>query len=163
MKLPRPRSTVRWLMAAVAVAALACDLEAWRRTAPSCRRKAARCVSAGRAHLWMALRHEELAALLRRHAAAHGGDDRFDLEQAASFARSARDERSRARRAMGRAGAFRWAATYPWAPLPPEPDEPGEFGGRAGEERLARAYLEEAGGPARAGPRSRGGRGPSGD
>ena len=124
MRVPLARYTVRRMMVAVAVVALACWLEMWRRRSPYCQHQAIRCASAQRSHLWLAESHERIAALYRRHPADPQAVARYDIEQSVFFTRAAWSERAKAKRAADRAEAFRRAAMYPWSPMPPEGDDP---------------------------------------
>jgi hypothetical protein len=124
MRVPRVRSTVRRMMVAVAVVALATRLEMWRRRSPYCHHQALRCASAGRSHLWLAESHERIAARYRRHPEDPQGVVRYDIEQSVLFMQAARSERAKARRSADRAEAFRRAARYPCSPMPPEGDDP---------------------------------------
>jgi hypothetical protein len=126
MKLSVPRVTVRRLMVAVAIAALAFEAEAWRRRYPYCQSRAARSAEIERSHLWMADSHEKIAALYRKRAADPRESARFNNEQAVIFARAARIERTKAKRAADRGRDYRRAALNPWLPIAPdEPDSAG--------------------------------------
>ena len=124
MRIPRVRFTVRRMMVAVAVVALAFRLEMWRRRSPYCRQQALRCASAGRSHLWLAGSHERIAALYRTRPADPQVVVRYDIEQSVLFSLGAWSERAKAKRAAERAEAFRRAAMYPWCTIPPERDDP---------------------------------------
>jgi hypothetical protein len=124
MRSPRLRFTVRRMMVAVAVVALVVWLERWCRRVPFCRQQAIRCASAQRSHLWLAGSHERIAALYRRHPADPQAVIRYDIEQSVLFTLGAWSERAKAKRAAGRAEAFRRAAMYPWCSMPPEGDDP---------------------------------------
>jgi hypothetical protein len=127
MKLRVPRFTVRRLMVAVAIAALAFEAESWRRRYPYCQSRAARSVEIEESHLWMADSHEKISALYRKRAADPRESARFNDEQAVIFARAARTERARAKRAADRGQAYRRAALYPWLPIAPDDPEPAGF------------------------------------
>ena len=124
MRVPRVRFTVRRMMVAVAVVALVVWLEMWRRRVPFCRQQALRCAAAQRSHLGLAGSHERIAALYRTHPADPQAVVRYDIEQSVIFTLGAWSERAKAKRAAGRAEAFRRAATYPWSPMPPEGGDP---------------------------------------
>src|ERR687893_39556 len=124
MRLPRVRFTVRRMMVAVAVVALVVWLERWRRRVPYCRQQALRCAAAQRSHLGLAGSHERIAALYRTHPADRQAVVRYDIEQSVIFTLGAWSERAKAKRAAGRAGAFRRAAMSPWCSIPPEGDDP---------------------------------------
>jgi hypothetical protein len=111
MKLPR--LTVRRLMVVVAVAAVVLWVESWHRRYAYCERNLARCASAEEFHLWMAAGHERITALYRKLAAGERGSVRYNTEQAAIFARAARDEQAEAKMAADRGKAFRRASIYP--------------------------------------------------
>jgi hypothetical protein len=127
MKLPVPRLTVRRMMVAVAITAVAFEAESWRRRYPYCQSRAARCVEIERSHLWMADSHEKISALYRKRAADPRESARFNNEQAAIFARAARGERAKAKRAADRAQVYRRAALYPWLAIAPVVDESAGF------------------------------------
>ena len=124
MRVPRVRFTVRRMMVAVAVMALAFWLEMWRRRSPYCKHQAIRCASAGRSHLWLAESHERIAALYRTHPAGPQAVVRYDIEQSVLFTQAAWSERAKAERASDRAEGFRRAAMYPWCSMPAEGDDP---------------------------------------
>jgi hypothetical protein len=75
----------------------------------------------------MADSHEKIAALYRKRAADPRESARFSNEQAAIFARAARAERAKARRAADRGQAYRRAAVYPWLAIEPDESEPAGF------------------------------------
>ena len=107
-------------MVAVAIMALAFEAEAWRRRYPYCQSRAARSVEIERSHLWMADSHEKIAALYRRRAADPRESARYNNEQAVIFARAARTERAKAKRAADRGTDYRRAALNPWLPITPD-------------------------------------------
>ena len=117
MKLRAPRFTVRRLMVAVAITALAVEAEAWRRRYLYCQSRAARSVEIERSHLWMADSHAKIAALYRKRAADPRESARFNNEQWVIFTTAARTERAKAKRAADRGQAYRRAALYPWLPI----------------------------------------------
>ena len=124
MRLPRVRFTVRRMMVAVAVVALAFWLEMWRRRAPYCRHQAVRCASAQRSHLWLAESHERIAALYRSASGGPAGR-RPVRHRAIGHLHPGGLERAGEGEAGGRrAEAFRRAAMYPWSSMPPEGDDP---------------------------------------
>ena len=127
MKRRVPRLTVRRMMVAVAIAALAFEAESWRRRYPYCQVRAERSFEGERWHLWMADSHEKISALYRKRAADPRESARFSNEQAAIFARAARAERAKARRAADRGQAYRRAAVYPWLAIEPDESEPAGF------------------------------------
>jgi hypothetical protein len=133
MKLPR--LTVRRLMVVVAVAAVVLWVESWHRRYAYCERNLARCASAEEFHLWMAAGHERITALYRKLAAGERGSVRYNTEQAAIFARAARDEQAEAKMAADRGKAFRRASIYPWLTLPPAEPETAGAGRVEPEER----------------------------
>ena len=98
------RFTVRRMMVAVAVVALAFWLEMWRRRVPFCRQQALRCAAAQRSHLGLAASHERIAALYRTHPADSKAVVRYDIEQSVIFTLGAR---ASGRRRSGRPGAPR--------------------------------------------------------
>src|SRR4051812_16865095 len=115
---PHVRFTVRRMMVAVAVIALALWLEMWRRRVPLCRQQALRCAAAQGSHLWLAESHERIAVLYRTHPVDPQAVVRYDIEQSVIYTRASWSERAKARRAADRAGAFRRAAMYPWSSMP---------------------------------------------
>jgi hypothetical protein len=124
MRLPRVRFTVRLMMAAVAVMALAFELELLRRRNGYSRHHAARCATAERFHLWMARSHRAVSFRYRSRAASDETGYHFLNEQAVLSSRAAMVERSRARRAADRGREFRRAAILPWDSIPPPEAEP---------------------------------------
>ena len=124
MRLPRVRMAVRRLLVAVAVAAVAAEAEVGRRRYPDCQSRAARCLSAQRAHLRLAASHERMAALYRQPPTDPQSAARYSIEQSVLYTSAAWSERAKAERAFGRAAAFRRAALCPWLPLPPGSNDP---------------------------------------
>ena len=68
----------------------------------------------------MADSHEKIAALYRKRAADPRESARFNNEQAVIFARAARNERAKAKRAADRGSDYRRAALNPWLPIVPD-------------------------------------------
>ena len=144
-------------MVAVAIFALAFELESWNRRNPYCQDNATRCASAERAHLWLAEGHERISALYRKHAADPRASVRYNNEQAAFFTRAARGERAESARAAERGEAFRRAARYPWVSIPPKEVDPMGFGRIDREGQPGKSGLNEGSNRDRDGPRSRDG------
>ena len=126
MRVPRLRFTMRRMMVAVAVVALATRLETWHRSSPYCRHQAIRCASAQETHVGLAGSQERISYLYRRHPAGPQAVVRYDIEQSDLFTQAAWSERAMAKRSADREGAFRRAAMYPWCSMPPEGDDPRE-------------------------------------
>jgi hypothetical protein len=124
MRLPRVRLSVRRMMVAVAVVAVAAEVEVWRRRYPYCRTQAARCASAHRAHLRLAQSHERIAALYSKPPTDPRAAARYSVEQSVFFIKAAWSERAKAKRASERAAAFRQAAMCPWLSVPPGGNDP---------------------------------------
>ncbi|WP_165075631.1 hypothetical protein [Paludisphaera rhizosphaerae] len=108
--------TVCRLMLLVAIVAMACELEVWRRRHPYCLDQAARYDAAAKGHLWLAESHDRMASRYRQPPA--------DLVQSAIYKSASWREQARAESAAEQGRAFRHAANYPWLALPPECVDP---------------------------------------
>jgi hypothetical protein len=124
MRRLRPRLSVSRLLIVVAIAALALEAELGRRRYRYCQSKAERSTLVEKTHLRMAASHEGVSTLYLKLARDPRQSRRYNEESAALFARAARSELTKARKAADRGRALRQAAFFPWLSIPPEEPEP---------------------------------------
>ena len=128
-----PRISVRRLIVVVAIAALACEVDQWRRRYTYCESNRARCAVEEGVHLRMAESHERISTLYRKLAVEKQGSVRYNTRQATIFEGAVKGEQAEAKKAADRGKAFRQAAIYPWLSLPTA--EPEKIGWMELEER----------------------------